>query len=795
MTNRREMLLQTMAVLAAGVTSSPSHAESVIVDASEANAMGVTFSEVTYPPLTVREGLGLNLNIPAPPAEHPRVCFRKQDLPALRAKTNTSFLKVKNAWIEIKNAALIGSDGKLPTPILGTPSNFDLAVLLSVEAQALMYVLDGNLAMGQRAVQAIFNLHKTVVFNLKKGDVTRDFGRLILSTALIYDWCYDLISPTDKRRLIARIETWGTQMEFNWPRQTQNGISGHGAEAQLSRDMLAAGIAIYDEKPTIYNYGAGRLYAELLPAREFFYKGSFQPQGSSYGGYRHKWELITTLLLTRMGAPASISKTQGQVSYQWIYSRRSDGQFLRNGDDFIEMFHSHGKRWPIYSAAYAASIYSDPILMNEAVLEGPRDKDPLFDFLFIDPNVKPNGDLTSLPLTRFFDEPYGAMTARTGWDENSVVAEMKIGTYYFAGHHHLDAGNFQIYYKGPLAINSGIYDGVNGQYGSAHHINFYQRTIAHNCMLVMDQSEKFTWHSKRVVNDGGQRYPRGAVEPEYMDVLLTDEYRIGHLISHGFGPDAAKPNYTFIKGDITKSYTAKVKQHTRSFVFLNLGRSDVPAALIVLDRVESADKDFKKTWLLHCVEEPKIDGIRSTIKRSGKGYSGKLVNLSLLPAVNNLSITKVGGEGKEFTVQGENFAQAFRPEYENNSADGAQWRLEISPKTASTKDMFLNVIQVMDDDNQIQPLPVQYLENDTLLGICIANRQVYFSHKEGLIGTPVNFSVVAADTTQIVVTDLENGTWKLFKENDRTTAIAEQSTEQHHLYFELGKGAYVLSRA
>jgi hypothetical protein len=105
--------------------------------------------------------------------------------------------------------------------------------------------------------------------------------------------------------------------------------------------------------------------------------------------------------------------------------------------------------------------------MNEAIARNQIGHNGLFDFLFIDPFVPDQKDL-SLPLTRYFQSPLGNMVARTGWgaeiSSNTVVAEMKVGVYNFANHQHLDAGNFQIYYKGPLAVNSGIYQGKTGSW-------------------------------------------------------------------------------------------------------------------------------------------------------------------------------------------------------------------------------------------------------------------------------------------------------------------------------------------
>jgi heparin/heparan-sulfate lyase len=65
----------------------------------------------------------------------------------------------------------------------------------------------------------------------------------------------------------------------------------------------------------------------------------------------------------------------------------------------------------------------------------------------------------TLPMTKYFPDPAGLMIARTGWtdamqaDAGDVVATMKLGGDWFGNHEHYDAGHFQIYYKGGLAID------------------------------------------------------------------------------------------------------------------------------------------------------------------------------------------------------------------------------------------------------------------------------------------------------------------------------------------------------
>ena len=122
-------------------------------------------------------------------------------------------------------------------------------------------------------------------------------------------------------------------------------------------------------------------------------------------------------------------------------------------------------------------------------------------FIFNDPNCEPRA-LSELPNTRYFGSPNGLMVARTGWkdgiDAPEAVAFMKIGEQWAANHHHLDAGTFQIYYKGILATDTGIYDA----YGTSHDVNWNKETISHNGLLIYDPNEKINGNA---VNSGGQR--------------------------------------------------------------------------------------------------------------------------------------------------------------------------------------------------------------------------------------------------------------------------------------------------
>jgi len=579
-------------------------------------------------------------------------------------------------------------------------------------------------------------------------------------------------------------------MEVEWPRLVQNSVTGHGVEAQLSRDILALAVATWNEKPEIYRRAAGRIFAELIPAQDYNYNSGYHHQGSAYGPGRFQSEFHSTIIFGRMGHHNVTSKLQGKVPFYWIYTRRPDGKVFMDGDDWMDR-NPQGFYWSIFDLPYHASYYREPILMGEAIRLGEIGRSPLFDYLLVDPSVTPDFGLAALPQTRYFPSPYGAMVARTGWESgstaNTVVALMKVGERQYNNHKHLDAGAFQIYYKGPLAVETGVYQGTGGSYNGAHFLNYYQRTIAHNCMLVYDPDEKFRRASWDLVNDGGQRWPRNGDEPGTIEVVMSEEYHVGEVVAHNFGPDPQKPAYTYLKGDISRAYTQKVKNHQRSFVFLNLDNAQVPAALIVYDYIVSSNKDFKKTWLLHCMQEPVFNGNVCTSVTNENGYRGKLVNTVLLPLPQNTVLEKVGGEGKEFYVGGTNYASKLRAE--NNSSDEALWRVELSPKTPSETDVFLNVMQIMDAENT-QLLPVEKIDTESMTGVQIGDRIVLFAKNGNPENRPISLNIKGSGAFNVLITDLEKGNWEITGPN----APGLVRNDQLMVYFQATAGNYTITK-
>ena len=127
-----------------------------------------------------------------------------------------------------------------------------------------------------------------------------------------------------------------------------------------------------------------------------------------------------------------------------------------------------------------------------------------WDVLYLNPNHITAAKPTGLPLSRHFYNS-GQVIIRDSWDpaENTLTV-FKSTSFSSINHHHRDQNSFTVFYKGPLAIDSGGYN-VMGAYGSKHWSNYYTRSVAHNTMLIYDKNERFSIDNNEILsNDGGQ---------------------------------------------------------------------------------------------------------------------------------------------------------------------------------------------------------------------------------------------------------------------------------------------------
>jgi len=715
------------------------------------------------------------VRVPIPPALHPRLYLNPAEVRDLSARTNDPSLRT--AYERLSE--------------LGRREP-----QWSLEARALQCLLDPSQKDGRKLVLDTLEALKGVTLG-KNQDGARATGRWMVTGALIYDWFYPMIEASEKKLFIAELVRLAGTLECGYPPVKQSSVVSHTSEAMLMRDLLSAGIAIYDEFPEMYDLAARRFFAEHLPVRNWIYRGGAYHQGDSYGPYRFGWDLFPLFIFDRMGFPQIYDSSQRWVPYYYLYSTRPDGQRLRAGDSFATA-PPRGEPWNEgFTPLFTASYYHDNHLYTHALEHGKvRDSDALFEFLWRDPTLTAVTN-NELPLSAYFGSPFGWIIARTGWGLDAAMADMRVNEYYFANHQHFDAGSFQLYYRGSLAIDSGLYKGSSGAYGSPHCKNYSWRTIAHNSLLIYDPTEKFDGDRGHYRNDGGQRLPNNRIEPNTLEELLTAGYRTGQVLAAGFGPDPVRPAYTVLSGDITAAYSKKVKHVERTGIFLNLGLPHLPAAFIVYDQVVSTDPTFRKFWLLHSQEEPQLDANSAIIDCTRPEEGGRLRLDVLLPRKEDLDLSKIGGPGKEYWVFGEN--QTNDANLGDSSLEPGAWRIEISPKASKNEAEFLTVMQLTDRDAPRQ-LTVSAVDVGEDRGCLLRDIntfwQLRFIRSTAEDRRPITTLVIEAATSGVghyLVFGVSPGKWTIRAATGAILVTTEVDAKTKCLWFEAPAGKYSAS--
>lgn len=721
--------------------------------------------------------------------EHPRLLFRESDLPVIKANfEHEQNIKAYNKWRELVSQHV---DGILKAAS-SSSGNYSSSVLGNIEAKAFDYVINGNEESGKQAVEAMMNVLETCQF-ASSGDVTRPMGHTVFTASEVYDWCHALMTDEQRAHMVLLCQDIATQMEIGWPPTKQGAVVGHGGETQLQRDLLAFAVATYDEYPDIYELIGGRYLSQYVEPRNYWYQSHMHYQGANYFNCRYASDMWALWIIYRMSGVQVLDDNAQYVPYFIEYSRLPSGAVFPDGDGTGSKLGVE----PTYKkyledSFYAAAFYHNPYLKYITAVHSEDYNSFMYSFTTLTPvqflalndtntGVRP---FTELPTTKYFGSPSGTMIARTGWelgmDSPVAMAFMRVGEKWTMNHHHLDAGSFQLYYKGLLAPDTGIYN----TYGTENDWNHNKATISHNALLIYDPEENTFGRT----NAGGQTN-NGLGEPATMEIWMEKDYETGKVLAHEAGPDEFRPTYSYLSGDITEAYSDKVSEVRRSMVFFDNDKADVPALFFVMDKITAKNKSFKKTFLLQSIQEPEVSGNTITIKRDTDGYNGKLVSQTLYP--KDATIEKVGGDGMQWWVAGKNVPPkgvtlSFDPTY-------AWGRLEISPSVESETDYFLNAMYMTDADKVVDA-KAELIENDIILGASLDSTVAVFVKNKERTTADISFDVTGEGEKRILVAGIKEGGWSI--EKDGEAVGSEIATEDGGMiYFVGGAGAYTIKYA
>lgn len=752
--------------------------------------------------------------------QHPRVLITQDQIPDLKDKLQHPVFA--STYQTIKTNANKEFSGLLPTSNSECRNNTEILTLL--QSRAFMYLIgEADAAHADRTIRELKNYMATVTFDKENSTyMSRYAGDVTVTAAFVYDWCYDRLTDTDKEFIRRKVYEWQKVSEVGFPPLSRNLITGHGTESQITYHQMSAAIAFYDEDPDWYNQVAGTVFTNMIDARNYFSSSGY---GAAFGAYfaaRDTGFAMMNKMFKVLGQEEEIyHEKYPEVFNVLMYRSLPNGVWMKDGDDYIWNRYTPNTK-SVDSAllmAYIGTEYDNPYLLRQGLLSYDWNDNnfEISDLFMIDPR-KQSEDNDELPTTWKTTYPMTMMMARTGWQNglnaNTAVAFMNGREVNIVDHQHRDAGTFQLYYKGMLAVDSGLYS----SWGGSHHANYTTHTIAHNGMLIYDpdyETEYAAYYKEETGkdlptyitdkfaaedNDGGQR-PFNACT-SYEDLIddngTVDSNYAAETLGTYIGPNSTTPAFSYLSTDLSLAYDYRTNGYRRSMVFMDLFNDDYPAAMIVYDKVNATDKDYKKTWLLHSEAEPTIDGTTTTITRTDNGQNGKLVNYTLLPEADNAELTKVGGKGNEFLINGTNYN--YDEASENvftNQHDSGQWRVELSPKQSANDDTFLNAMYVTDADGNLPQLEVKKCETNTYVGAVVRDRMVTFGKSYDPISTSFELMVPdnGYDTVMCLLTDMQEGKWAIIKKTGGTKIIGrvESKTDEKCIYFTAEPGTYTIT--
>lgn len=673
-----------------------------------------------------------------PPANrHPRVWFNPEALEKVRA--NLQKEEHRPLYEKIKAAA----SGKTPDFDPDWEMVADSKLEEWIANRAFVALMENDRKLARAAADLMGRYLQLVEFG-NMMDVTRPIGQTIYTASLVYDWCYDVMTPEERAFYREKMLSFASDMEVGWPPAQQTIVNGHGNESQMCRDLLTMAIAVYDEDPEPYRYLAWQVLENLVPMRTFEYVSPRHNQGTNYGYLRYQSDLYAAWLFERMTGRHVFDDNFFRVIDFWTYMRLPDKEMFPCGDGAI------GPRYWKYplTTMFAQAGRKSAQLKGEMVRQGSLEAFPLLALILNDPDLKPDLSFDTLPLTIDFGPVLGGMVARTGWDiaegSSDVVAEIRGGGYNFANHQHSDAGALQIYYRGWQIVDLGQYR----FYGTPYDFGFAKRSVAHSMMLVTDPAEKFLGDYP---NDGGiQLNQQVPVSPR--QVRSEPTFQRGKVLAAAFGPERMKPRYSFFAVDLTGAYSAKIEKYVRSFVFLNFEDEKHPAAIVLFDHVRAAKADFRKELQFNTAATPEVtpDGfITSARNRAGVGRTH--LDL-LLPAAADRTMTVKQGRDA-LTVGGRTYVSPLPEQWQANGC-----RVLFSPVKAQKTDEFLTVLQPTPDGGA--PYPVSFQMQGDRIAVFCGPTVTVLNRTGGWFDKPVEVELPAGRAAfQVTVTGLAAGKW------------------------------------
>ena len=546
---------------------------------------------------------------------------------------------------------------------------------------ALMYKVKGDASYGTFAVQRIDKLvadEEALIATNNVPYVARDsfldIGQWIGDVALVYDWCYDLLTPTQRTRWLNYMNqsvynVWN-QASARWG-GTWNGTAWTGGFASpgngwaandpynnyyysFLRATMLLGLATNgdDARATtwINQFRTTKLGNQLLTNFNANLAGGGSLEGTGYGTAMKSlfqlydwWERSTGERVATL-TPHTLS------SMAWMmHNITPKVDFLaavgdQARDSSAAMFDYHREYLLNLISLFPQDRLSS---VSKVLLDGSPSEtkmqnsfEAFLDYLYQPPTL-PSASITDMSTAYWASGP-GNLMMRSAWgDTTAAFSQFTCGPY-VQSHAHHEQGAFQIYRGAWLASSGNTFTSSGIQ----------QNEDFHNLVRINDPSGN---PIRQVYNS-----PRCDLN------ALADN-----------------ANYTYAMADVTPVYNgnAAVQKVEREYLFVK------PSTFVVFDRVKSAS-GTSRIWTLNVSDAPTISGDHLTMaaRKARVFYNATSLTYARDLTGSQMDVYRLAPTGLSYTSNTPNYGQ-----YDSVRYGEEPRRIDVTD-TAGTQTNFLHVI-------------------------------------------------------------------------------------------------------
>jgi hypothetical protein len=448
------------------------------------------------------------------------------------------------------------------------------------------------------------------------NDSYLDVGPMIGDVALVYDWCFDSVTASQKTRWLAYANqavsnvwhnssaSWGGRA-FPWTGWATNDPSDNYYYSFLKATMLL-GLAEKGEDPHgdtwVEQFRQTKVFDQLVPTFDADLVGGASREGTGYGvAMRNLWWLYDMWHSTT-GEP---------LAYATPHTRASMLAFMHQVVPTLDRFAPTGDQSRDSTASffdYQRNYLQELVRLYPQDPLSPRAQALLANcsvptmgnsFMAVDDFIYDNSDVATGTMaggTAYYAPGIGELYARSGWDKHATWINLIAGPY-TESHAHQDQGSLMIYKDGWLSYDSVI----------DSHSGLRQETTAHSLVRI---------------SSGGAPVPQIASTMSKLEAL-----------HRGSG-------WLYAAADLTPAYNGNsaVSKMQREIVYLE------PDTVIVYDRVTSG-ASTQQVWQLATPTAPALSGSTATINGAHALHVQRLAPAAAASSVFNYTADPSGDYG------------------------------------------------------------------------------------------------------------------------------------------------------